>query len=182
MSQKLHLDFIEASPFAPSRFNFIGLVLLGVGLALIFFTLQQYQSKLVKQNEILLKLEQLNHQPQKDAISRNVNQEIPVDIKTQIEAAVDDLTIPWNELLDEIERSDVNDVVLLSLEPSMKKQQVILGGEAKSLHSIMKYIGQLEAQPMLSQVYLQKHSIDEANVSKPLRFILVAQWHRSKDN
>lgn len=182
MSQKLHLDFIDGHYFAPTRFSFIGTLVLAVGMALIFFTLQQYQSISDKHHEVLLKLKQFNNQPKKETIARNVREEIPIYIKTQIEATVTDLTIPWSELLNAIEGSDLNDIALLSLEPNIKKQQVILGGEAKNLHSVMQFIGRLEAQPMLSQVYLQKHHLDEENVSKPVRFTLMAQLHTFKAN
>jgi hypothetical protein len=182
MSQKLHLDFIDVHPFAPSRFSFIGIVVLGLGIALIFFTLQQYQSISDKHHEVLLKLKQFNNQPKKETITRNVREEIPIEIKTQIKASVADLTIPWNEFLNAIEGADLKDVALLSLEPSIKKQQVILAGEAKNLHSVMQFIRRLEAQPILSQVYLQKHQLDEDNVSKPVRFTLVARLHTFNAN
>jgi hypothetical protein len=46
----------------------------------------------------------------------------------------------------------------------------------------MQFIRRLEAQPILSQVYLQKHQLDEDNVSKPVRFTLVARLHMFKAN
>ena len=52
-------------------------------------------------------------------------------------------------------------------------------GQAKNLETVFLYVKQLDDQPMLSQVYLQKHSIEEADVSKPVNFTILAKWQMS---
>jgi len=182
MSQKLDLDFVQPSPFLPTSYSWLGLGVFLVGVVLAFFTWQHYQTRLIVHTEIVLKLNRLNDQihiaPPVDSTSADISPET----KTQIEATVATLTTPWNALLVAIEKSDIKDVALLSLEPSSKKQQVLLSGEAKNLQSVMNYINRLEEQSMLAQVYLQKHSVDEANTSRPVRFTLVAQWHTAEVN
>lgn len=182
MSQKFDLDFVQHSPFLPTSYSWLGLIILSAGIALAFFTWQYYQARLIVHNEIALELTQLNDQihivPPVDSKSADIAPET----KTQIEATVATLTTPWSALLVAIEKSDIKDVAILSLEPSSKKQLVLLSGEAKNLQSVMNYISRLEEQPMLAQVYLQKHSVDEANSSKPVRFTLAAQWHTAAVN
>jgi len=180
MSQKLGLDFVEESPFLPTSFSWLGLSIFFIGVAFAFFTWQHYQARVLANDEIVSKQNQLN-EPTPALITVDVaSAYISPETKTQIEATVATLTTPWNALLVAIEKSDIKDVTLLGLEPSRKKQQVLLSGEAKNLQSVMNYINRLEEQSMLTQVYLQKHSVDEANISKPVRFTLVAIWHAEK--
>jgi hypothetical protein len=182
MSQKLGLDFVQPSPFLLTSYSWLGLCVLLVGLALAFFTWQHYQTRVIAHNEIMLKLNRLNDQPHQLPPVNSASTDISPETKTQIETTVATLTTPWNALLVAIEKSDIKDVALLSLEPSSKKQQVLLSGEAKNLQSVMDYINRLEDQSMLAQVYLQKHNVDEANTAKPVRFTLVAQWHTAEVN
>ena len=94
----------------------------------------------------------------------------------QVNSLISVLATPWGALFTAIEQSDLPDIALLSIEPNLKKHQLVLVGEAKNLPIALRYIQQLEAQPILNEVYLQKHSIDEADVSKPVRFSVVAKW------
>jgi hypothetical protein len=94
----------------------------------------------------------------------------------QLQTTVGALILPWDELLQGIEKSDMQDIALLNLEPNSKKQQIAISGEAKNLQVALSYIQKLEAQPMLNKVYLQKYNIDEANLYKPVKFTLSAQW------
>jgi len=177
MSIKMELDFIQRSPFSPSNLSWLGLSILLAGMVMMMMTWQIYHSRLLAQNEISRKINQINHQAihEKSPVVL-INTEIPVDKKKQIQSTVAALIVPWNELLSAIEKSDMNDIALLSLEPSSKKQQVIISGEAKNLETVLNYIQKLEAQPMLEKVYLQKHNVDESNAFKPVRFTLSAEW------
>ena len=105
---------------------------------------------------------------------------IPPEKIKQIEQVVSALVTPWNSLFLAIEQSDHKDIALLGLEPNSQKQQVVLTGEAKNLQVVLNYIQQLEQQPALTHVYLQKHSIDEADISKPVRFAVFAKWQIAK--
>ena len=90
------------------------------------------------------------------------------------------LATPWNELLDAIEQSDMLDIALLGIDPSVKKQQVTLTGEAKNLATILQYINKLSQQTMLSQVILQKHVVNEAVNEKPVSFSIIAKWDNAR--
>lgn len=177
MSAKLELDFIHHSSFAPSSWSWLGLSLFLTSLVLAVFTWQHYQTRQLAENEISSKLNQFSRQVNQKKLPVNiVSTEISPEKKQQIQTTVAALTIPWNELLLAVEKSDTQEIALLNLEPSSKKQQLILSGEAKNLQSVLDYIQNLEAQPMLDKVYLQKHHVDEVNAFKPVRFTLLAQW------
>jgi hypothetical protein len=65
---------------------------------------------------------------------------------------------------------------LLSLEPNKKKQQLVISGQAKNILAALSYIEALENLPMLSQVFLQKHTVDQLDPFKPVAFTIVAKW------
>jgi hypothetical protein len=69
---------------------------------------------------------------------------------------------------------------LAAFDPNIKKRQVLLVGEAKNLQTVLRYIEQLEAQAVLQEVYLQKHMVEETDVSKPVTFGVVAKWKVSE--
>lgn len=180
MSLMLELDFIERSPFSISRFTWLGLSVFFIGILFLFFIWQHYEAKLNASHDAELKLRGLNERALQAPAVKAVSADISPETKEQIEATVDALTIPWNALLVGIESADIQDVAILSLEPNRKKEQVILSGEAKNFQSVIQYINRLEDQIMLEKVYLQKHSIDETNISKPIRFTLIARWHMAE--
>ena len=175
MSIKLDLEFIQQP--ALSRANWFGMSILLVSLLTAALTWQGYQNQQLKLADSSLQLKQFNQQalPKSQSIKANIAQVTPDETK-QLTEAVNILTTPWGNLLMAIEQADMQDVALLSLEPNSKKQLVILTGEAKNLNAVLQYIKQLQQTPILQQVYLQKHSIDESDASKPVRFSLLAKW------
>jgi hypothetical protein len=176
MSQQLDLDFIQTPFFSLTRFSWLSLFLLLASLAVALFTWQTYQAKRVDSIGLEAKLAEINQQQQKKLPVKQAPVSIQPEQLKQLQETVNALAIPWNTLFEAIEQSDQKDIALLSVEPNSQKQQVVMTGEAKNLQVALAYIAQLENQPMLSQVFLQKHSIDEANVSKPVSFTVFAKW------
>jgi hypothetical protein len=175
---KLQLDFINQSAFSLSRWSALGVVVLLSSLMMAVFTWQLYNTASLEKNALSLKLSQMNRQSaHKEAPLPVVKSDISPEQMQQVQTTVWALILPWNELLQGIEKSDTQDIALLNLEPNSKKQQVSISGEAKNLQAALNYIQKLEAQSMLDKVYLQKYSIDEANLFKPVKFTLSAQWN-----
>ena len=174
MSQQLDLEFIQKPVF--SHISISGFLILMVSIWFAIFTWQTYQQQQVKLAEMITNLQQINQQlPKQEKIKPVV---APISSKQLMQLTEDFnlLATPWNELLDSIEQSDMPDIVLLGLDPSVKKQQVILTGEAKNLATILQYINKLAQQATLSQVYLQKHKVNETSNEKPVSFSIVAKW------
>ncbi len=177
MSQKLNLEFIRQPNFAFSTWNWLSVSVLLASLMLAMFTWQTFQSKQTVLEEVTSKLTKINREfnNKKTPVVTVSTSFSPVEVK-QLEETVNTLTTPWDALLSQIEQSNKADIALLSLQPSIKKQMILLVGEAKNLPTVLSYIKQLEAQPMLTEVYLQKHNTNEANVSKPIVFTIFAKW------
>lgn len=147
-----------------------------MSLLLAVFTWQTFNSKQNALGELTTKLTQINGEAKREKIPVAVVNTTfsPAEIK-QLEETINILDTPWNKVFEQVEQANQPDVALLSLLPSIKKQTLLLNGEAKNLAAVLSYIKQLEAQPMLEEVYLQKHSTNEANVSKPIVFTIFSK-------
>ena len=177
MSQQLDLDFIQAPFFSLRRLSWFSLFLLAASLVVALFTWQIYQAKHVEYIGFEARLVDLNQQQQQRKLPiKQAPASIPPEQLKQLQETLNALAIPWNALFEAIEQSDQKDIAILSLEPNSQKQQIVMTGEAKNLQVALAYIAQLERQPALSQVFLQKHSIDEVNTSKPVSFTVLAKW------
>lgn len=177
MSQQLDLDFIQKPIF--SRISFGGFLILLASLCLATFTWQMYQQQQIKLLMVLESLEKVNQQLPKQTVIRPTEAVISSKQLVQFADDFNLLATPWSELLDSIEQADMPDITLLALDPSVRKQQVILTGEAKNLATILQYINKLAQQQTLSQVYLQKHNVNETSNEKPVSFSIVAKWKNS---
>lgn len=88
----------------------------------------------------------------------------------------------WNKLLIAIEGANIADIALLNLVQNTKSQQIILSNEGRDLLTVLRYVNQLQAQPMLEKVYLQKHTVDTSNLSKPVKFTIFTYWRSGENN
>ena len=182
LSKKLDLEFIKTNPFALSSFSRLSFILLLIGITLATYVWQQYQTKYTELVSVSNQLSQLDRQSQPKNISFNIAPPaISAEKKLQIQTIVTALVLPWNKLLQAIERADNKDIALLNLVPNTKSQQVILSGEGKDLQTVLSYVSQLQTQPTLEKVYLQKYTIDGNNVSKPVKFTIFTQWRNTED-
>lgn len=180
MSQSIDLDFIQAPPYSLSRYAWLRLAVLIAGLVALAITWQAYQYKQAELITVEEALSQLNQVKETQPILKPVNITIAPEKLKQLQESVTTLATPWNALFEAIENTQHKDVTLLSLEPNSKKQQLQLNGEAKNLQIALQYVAQLQKQAALSQVFLQKHTIDESNVSKPVRFSVQAKWETTR--
>ena len=173
----IDLDFIKQPFLSATNVSLLGISCLLFALIIATFTWQSYLNQQASLANNISQLEQYNKQL-KPAKSLLAKPEMVIEAKEiqQIKQTVSALTAPWDALLDGIEQTDMQNIVLLSLTPNLKKQQLLLTGEAKDLASVLQYIKQLEMQPMLSQVYLQKHTVDITNSAKQVSFNVSANW------
>ena len=144
------------------------------------FTWQIHSQQQVKLAEITNDLQNINQQLPQQEMIKQVTAPVSSQQLKQLREDFDVLATPWNELLDSIEQSDMPDIALLGIDPSVKKQQLILTGEAKNLATILQYINKLSQQATLSQVVLQKHVVNETVNEKPVSFSIIAKWNNAR--
>jgi len=175
MSPKLDLEFIPSHDFSISKLNILSFSILLIGLFISAYVYTDYNSK---QKEYLDLNLQLQHaQPSQNLASvKVINKTLPDDEIKQLQDTIEELSKPWGSLLSGLEQIKVKDIALLSMVPSSKKHQLVLNGEAKNMQSALVYIMALEELPMLSQVYLKKHTIDQTNPNEPVAFTIIARW------
>jgi hypothetical protein len=175
MSQKLNLDFAENNSFSLQNFNAINFLILIISLLITAYTMLAYQAKADQYNKLQVELAKIQPKKNPDQATQNIEKISDAELK-QISEVVNDLSTPWNELLEELGKVEMHDVALLSLEPNKKKQQLVIIGQSKNILAALSYIEALENLPMLSQVFLQKHTVDQLDPFKPVAFTIVAKW------
>ena len=89
---------------------------------------------------------------------------------------VDQLALPWDQLFLAVEGATSSDIALLGIEPNAQKHSVRLTGEGKDIHAVLAYVQQLEALPILRDVYLLDHGTPDADPQRPARFVIEAVW------
>ncbi|MDX1915665.1 MAG: hypothetical protein SFU55_08780 [Methylophilus sp.] len=175
MSQHLDLDFIENSHFSLSTFHALGAFLLCLGIVATALVIQRYQTSYEAYQTAQSTLHEI-HPEKKEPVIQVESKPVPAEEIKNVREAVTLLSTPWNTLFSAIEQINMKEVALLSIEPSTKKQLVVFTGQAKNIQAALTYIERLEALPMLTQVYLQRHNVDQQDPFKPVSFTIVAQW------
>ena len=178
MSQQLDLEFIQ-KPIL-SHISISGFSILLASFWLGVFIWQTHYQQQVKLAEMTNDLQKINQKLPQQKVIKPVIAPVSSQQLTQLREDFNVLATPWSALLDSIEQSDMPDIALLGIDPSVKKQQLILTGEAKNLAAILQYINKLSQQTMLSQVVLQKHVVNETVNEKPVSFSIIAKWDNAR--
>lgn len=116
-----------------------------------------------------------NRLRQHDGSSMRPTGDMAAEIK-YVNGVLAKLTLPWDKLFQAVEWSAGKDVALLGMEPDAEKREVKISAEAKNLMAMTRYLGQLSAQEIFTNVYLQSHQVQEQMAEKPVRFTLIAAW------
>jgi hypothetical protein len=180
MRWPMHLDYVEHHPFAINRTSLLGAFVALVGIVLAVYLVIHYQMQSSMYADLKAQQEetqQQQSQPEKKVAQLDMDKHaISTTELAQINSVVTELSLPWDALLTALEQAKLGDVALLSIEPNVKKQQVVLLGEAKNIAAALHYVELLEGLPMLSKVYLQEHEVDLEDSMEPVTFMIVAQW------
>ncbi len=91
------------------------------------------------------------------------------------------LKTPWPELFANVEAAQTPDVALLSIESAADKRNIKIAGEAKNLGAVLTYLRDLQEQPLLADVYLESHQVQQQDPQHPVRFALGAGWRGQPD-
>lgn len=101
---------------------------------------------------------------------------IPEVQASVVNSAIQQLNLPWSQLLTAIERATPAAVALLELTPDAKRHLVRGTAEAKTTDTMLAYISRLKQQPFLGNVMLTKHGVSDQDANRPLRFEFEAEW------
>jgi len=101
---------------------------------------------------------------------------IPQARALMINAAIQQLNLPWSDLFDAIEAATPANIALIAIEPDAKKHLIKGTAEALNSDDMLAYVEQLKKQPLFVNVVLIKHEVNQQDQYKPYRFEFTAQW------
>lgn len=110
-------------------------------------------------------------------VGMHVDESMQQEIRRANEV-IDQLSLPWERLFRSIEGAATQRVALLGIAPDAKSGTVQIRAEAADSDAMFEYVGRLERQRELSQVYLLQHVRDQRAGARPLRFTVLASWMR----
>lgn len=176
MSTSKSLNFIQTKNFLPI-WTMVGIFILILGSLCLFNIWRKAEQLQAQEDNVQQEIHALsNNNTNLKKVAVDPIKSIPTSQKLAVSNSIRELQITWDALFSALEKANHKDVTLLSLQPDSKKQQVILSGEAKDYPTILIYVDGLAKQPMLSNVYLQRHAVNEADKDKPVRFTILAHW------
>lgn len=93
-----------------------------------------------------------------------------------VNAAIEQLNLPWPEIFALLERSKSDKVALLALEPDGRKRLVQIQAEARTPEHMLAFVERLRQQPEVEAAYLTKHEINDRDANRPYRFRVDLRW------
>jgi Tfp pilus assembly protein PilN len=127
-------------------------------------------------NEDLEKAQRLQ-QRQIRSVAGALQSRVPAsDKNSTIEQSMAQLSLPWNEVLGEIERRTGSSIALLNIEAQGVSRKLRLTGETKSMDEVAAYLKRLRGSTLISSANLVHHEQRQAGSVNLLRFVVEASW------
>jgi Tfp pilus assembly protein PilN len=98
------------------------------------------------------------------------------DEATEVNAAIQEIALPWSALFKSLESVNIANVQLLALEPSARQHALHLSAVAFDNESMMHYVDALAQQKILKNVVLQSQESTDISGQKAILFQVGAVW------
>ena len=95
-----------------------------------------------------------------------------------VNRAVEQLNLPWHDLLSGVERAGGPSVGLVSIEPDPQHRQLRITAEAAGADAMVDYVARLARQPDFHAVVIRKHQVDLQSPYQPIRFVVELSWQQ----
>lgn len=171
--RKLHLDLVTTAwwqqPVARAGRGLLGalallLVLAATAVAWRWFVLERERGALAR----------IVAQSRGEILQRSAPPPAPLLLSAQqvtaINGVVEQLNIPWSELLDGFESAVTGDVALLQIEPDARRRLLRAVAETRTHQQMLDYLARLREVAAFRQAMVSKQEINEKDVNRPLRF------------
>ena len=163
---RLELDYMAAA----QRLRWQGVALLAVALAVAGILVAHYRAIQAERVALSARLELLDAGY---AIGR------PAAVKPEqeervVETVLHQLTVPWPQMIESIEATASNEVVLLQLQPEPERRIVRLTAEAGSPEAMLDYVRRLGESKLLDGAHLVSHQIRREDAVHPVQFVAQA--------
>ncbi len=106
---------------------------------------------------------------------------LAADQLAAVNRAVEQLNLPWHDLLAGIERAGTPTVSLVSIEPDPQHALVRITAEAAGADAMVDYVAGLAQQPDFRAVEIRKHQVDLQNPYQPVRFVVELAWRQARE-
>lgn len=166
--QPLQLDFIRP----PSRGRALGLAVLTLSLVLaggLVFKHREAQQRLHE----LEAVESLvsSSRPAPTVPRERLDGEIKI-----AQATVRQLSLPWGQLIDSLERASVKEVALLHIQPDAQTRVLRLTASAPREELMLEYLRRLGGTGNFTEVHLLSHQMREDEPMRPIQFSVQASF------
>lgn len=164
----LQLDFVVPR----KRGRLAGLFVLGISLALaggMIFEYRQTQQRLHELDAVEALLSAARPAP---AIPR---ERLDAEMKSA-QATVRQLTLPWAQLIDSLERASTKEVAVLHIQPDAQNRLVRVTAEARAQEPMLEYLRRLGSTGSFAEVHLISHQVREDDPARPIQFSVQASF------
>ncbi len=96
-----------------------------------------------------------------------------------VNAVVMQLNVPWDEILDAVERATPRRIALLSLAPDPGRQLLAISAEAPGVDGMLNYVSRLRDSGFFNTVALVSQDVVDDNGTEVIRFELEAGWQEA---
>lgn len=173
--RSLRLKFIDSD----QDVRFSGYVLLLLGILVLLGMLYQFKTAMDETAYWDTRIAGMERMMQRKATPgfspAHGNRETKQEVK-RANAVLSQIDLPWEALFDSVEYASSHDVALLSFQPDAASRILRIGGEAKNMTALLDFVGTLEREPVLEDVYLLKYEVKQDDSQQPIIFSLVASW------
>jgi hypothetical protein len=164
----LQLDFVVPR----RRGRFAGWVVLSILLALALGVVAEYQ----KVRQRLFELDAAEALLAGTRPVRAIPRErLEAEMKSA-QAAVRQLTLPWAELIDSLERAAMQEVAVLHIQPDAQNRVLRVSAEARREGPMLEYLRRLEGTGSFAEVHLISHQVREQEHGRPIQFSVQASF------
>lgn len=92
------------------------------------------------------------------------------------QAAVRQLTLPWAQLIDSLERAATQEVAVLHIQPDAQNRVLRVSAEARREGPMLEYLRRLEGTGSFAEVHLISHQVREEEAGRPIQFSVQASF------
>jgi hypothetical protein len=166
----MYLDF--AAPARRSKLSGILLCLVGLGAAIA--TAGAFREALEERGRLSAELETLSERPRTPGENAATAAE-----QAETAKVVRELSIPWTDLLAELESAShdmQSQVSLLQVAPDADKRVVRITAEVRTLGDALSYLQRLQQSRVLRYPMLESHDLRKDDPEHPLQVKIAAEW------
>lgn len=95
-----------------------------------------------------------------------------------VNGAINQLNLPWRQLLRDIEEVTPREIALLAIEPDARIASLKGTAEASTADDMLAYVAALREQGGFRSVLLTRHELNEQDPMRPYRFQFEALWRK----